>query len=278
MKNRTLAKKGALTRGMLWLLTALLLLTSMLTVFALAGTESGMRGDVNFDGTVDAKDYMAVKRHVLGTYTLTAAQRSAADMDGDGTVHAKDYMIIKRIALGTYQADSEEPVLTPDSRSDTDLSVWNPSEDAESVTVSAGESSDSNSSVSSEEEPTWAEEILQLVNTERAKAGLPALILSEQLTGVANLKAQDMADNHYFDHTSPTYGTPFEMMRTYGISYRSAGENIAAGQRTPEEVMNAWMNSSGHKANILNESYTTLGVGIATGGDYGIYWVQMFTS
>ena len=65
-----------------------------------------------------------------------------------------------------------------------------------------------------------------------------------------------MVDNRYFSHTSPTYGTPFQMIRSFGLSYRSAGENIAYGQRTPQAVVNAWMNSSGHRANILSSSYT----------------------
>ena len=66
-----------------------------------------------------------------------------------------------------------------------------------------------------------------------------------------------MINKNYFDHTSPTYGSPFDMMKKFGISYRTAGENIAKGQRTPQEVMNSWMNSSGHRANILNSSFTT---------------------
>ena len=85
-----------------------------------------------------------------------------------------------------------------------------------------------------------------------------------------------MINKGYFDHTSPTYGSPFDMMQQFGISYRSAGENIAMGQRTPQEVMNSWMNSSGHRANILNSSFTTLGVGIAKDANGTIYWTQMF--
>lgn len=121
-----------------------------------------------------------------------------------------------------------------------------------------------------------ADQVLELVNQERAKQGLKALTLSNELTNVATKKAQDMADNGYFDHTSPTYGSPFEMMNRFGIQYRSAGENIAAGQKTPQEVMNSWMNSSGHRANILNADFEQIGIGYVTGGKYGTYWVQMF--
>ena len=122
-----------------------------------------------------------------------------------------------------------------------------------------------------------AEQVLKLVNEERAKAGVKPLAMSEELRSIANLKAKDMSDNNYFDHNSPTYGSPFQMLQKFGVHYSSAGENIAAGQRTPEEVMQSWMNSSGHRANILNANFTELGVGYYQGGSYGVYWTQLFT-
>ena len=103
--------------------------------------------------------------------------------------------------------------------------------------------------------------------------GLSALTYNWELSRVARYKSQDMVDNRYFSHTSPTYGTPFQMIRAFGLSYRSAGENIAYGQRTPQAVVNAWMNSSGHRANILSSSYTQIGVGYVANGHY---WTQMF--
>lgn len=121
-----------------------------------------------------------------------------------------------------------------------------------------------------------AKEVLQLVNQERSKQGLRALTLSNELTSIATTKARDMAESRYFDHNSPNYGSPFEMLQKFGVNYRSAGENIAAGQRTAKEVMNSWMNSSGHRANILNANYTQLGVGFYAGGQYDTYWVQLF--
>ena len=127
-----------------------------------------------------------------------------------------------------------------------------------------------------ETESSQALEILNLVNQERQKAGVPALTLSEKLTSIANTKAKDMADKNYFSHTSPTYGSPFDMLKLFGVSYTAAGENIAAGQKSAQEVMNSWMNSSGHKANILNKNYTQLGVGFTQGGQYGTEWVQLF--
>jgi len=94
-------------------------------------------------------------------------------------------------------------------------------------------------------------EVVELTNAERAKQGLPALTLDTELSKVARAKSEDMSKNNYFDHTSPTYGSPFEMMKQFGVSYKAAGENIAKGQTTPEQVVKAWMNSEGHRANIL---------------------------
>ena len=116
-------------------------------------------------------------------------------------------------------------------------------------------------------------QVVNLVNSERAKQGLGALANNWELQRVAETKARDLTDKNYFSHTSPTYGSPFDMMKSFGIKYSSAGENIAKGQRTPQEVMTAWMNSSGHRANILNSSYTQIGVGYDSRSNS---WVQMF--
>ena len=120
-------------------------------------------------------------------------------------------------------------------------------------------------------------EVVRLVNIERQKAGLAPLKASSQLSNVARMKSKDMADRNYFSHTSPTYGSPFDMMKQFGISYRTAGENIAKGYLSPASVMNGWMNSSGHRANILNSSFGTIGVGAYKVGST-IYWTQMFTN
>lgn len=119
----------------------------------------------------------------------------------------------------------------------------------------------------------YEKQVVQLVNDIRKENGLQELSLNTELSKVARIKAQDMHDNKYFSHNSPTYGSPFDMMKQFGISYRSAGENIAMGQRSPQAVVNAWMNSEGHRANILNSSYTQIGMGYVADGNY---WSQMF--
>lgn len=118
---------------------------------------------------------------------------------------------------------------------------------------------------------TFQSQVVDLVNKERANQGLKPLATDSLLTTVATEKARDMDVNNYFSHTSPTYGSPFDMMRSYGVQYRYAGENIASGQRSPEQVMRDWMNSPGHRANILNGNFTKIGVGYVNGE-----WVQMF--
>lgn len=127
----------------------------------------------------------------------------------------------------------------------------------------------------SESVTEFEREVVRLVNDIRKKNGLNSLSEDWQLSRVARYKSQDMRDLGYFSHTSPTYGSPFEMMKSFGIKYRSAGENIAKGYQTPEAVVNGWMNSPGHKANILNSSYTHIGVGYVASGSY---WTQMFIS
>lgn len=118
---------------------------------------------------------------------------------------------------------------------------------------------------------SYTQQIVNLVNKERAAAGLSPVSALDSLNKVAAAKATDMRANHYFSHTSPTYGSPFDMMSSFGITYRAAGENIAMGQRSPEEVMTAWMNSPGHRANILNKDFNYIGVGFDNN-----YWVQEF--
>ncbi len=125
----------------------------------------------------------------------------------------------------------------------------------------------------SQDSLNYSTQVLNLVNKHRRENGLKELTLNSNLSDVAQIKAEDMKNNNYFSHTSPTYGSPFDMMKQFGISYKTAGENIAKGQKTPEAVVNAWMNSEGHRSNILNANYTQMGLGYTNGT---VYWCQMF--
>lgn len=115
--------------------------------------------------------------------------------------------------------------------------------------------------------------VVDLTNAQRQRNGLKPLTMDPHLSSVARKKSLDMANNNYFSHNSPTYGSPFDMMRDFGVQYKTAGENIARGQTTAEQVVDGWMNSEGHRRNILNANYTHIGVGHSTKGNY---WTQMF--
>lgn len=124
---------------------------------------------------------------------------------------------------------------------------------------------------------SFEQQVFQLVNQERAKQGLSPLTWNEDLANVARAHSKDMNDRKFMDHTNPDGLSPFDRMKNYGIKYTRAAENIAAGQTTPQAVMNGWMNSSGHRANILNPNLTQIGVGYYKGnGPYKTYWTQCF--
>jgi len=134
-----------------------------------------------------------------------------------------------------------------------------------------GTPTDPNAQRTTADASQFAQQVLVLVNEARSKEGLNPLAMNSALSKMAMVKAQDMYDNNYFAHESPTYGSPFDMMKSFGIAYKWAGENIAKGQRSPEEVMNAWMNSPGHRANIVSGNFTQIGIAY-----YNTEWVQAF--
>ncbi len=119
-------------------------------------------------------------------------------------------------------------------------------------------------------------QVVELVNKQRTSKGLKALTNNTSLESTARKKSQDMINRGYFSHQSPTYGSPFDMMKRFGIKYSSAGENIAMGQKTPQAVVTAWMNSEGHRRNILSVNYSQIGVGLAKKSNGTTYWTQMF--
>ncbi len=131
--------------------------------------------------------------------------------------------------------------------------------------------STSNTAVLSADE----QEVFDLINKQRTNNGLRALKIDSEVQNVARIKAKDMVQNNYFSHTSPTYGSPFDMLNKFKVSYKTAGENIA-GNSNNQSAVTAWMNSAGHKANILNSSFNYTGIGVVTGSQYGKIYVQMF--
>ena len=140
---------------------------------------------------------------------------------------------------------------------------------------SSNNNSSSNSNSTTTAMTADEKEVFDLINNQRTQNGLSALKLDTETLRVARIKAQDMVDNNYFSHNSPTYGSPFQMLNSFKISYKTAGENIA-GNSSNSAAVTAWMNSSGHKANILNSSFNYTGIGVVKGSKYGKIYVQLF--
>ncbi len=124
-------------------------------------------------------------------------------------------------------------------------------------------------------EHAFIREVVRLVNAERAKEGLAPLTINTKVQAAAMVRAKEC--EQFFSHTRPNGSSFATALKEQNVSYRSAGENIAWGQRSPEEVMKAWMNSSGHRANIMNPNFTTIGVGYYENAMGTDYWCQLFT-
>lgn len=174
-------------------------------------------------------------------------------------------------AAPTQPAAPSEPAASKEPSASAGEAQGSGSASTNKDTSSQTPSTTQNQTTATTDKSQFATEVIKLVNQERSKAGLKALTGDSALNNMALAKAKDMSQNNYFDHTSPTYGSPFQMMTKFNISYSYAGENIAKGQKTPQDVVTAWMNSEGHRANILNANYTLIGVGYYNG-----YWAQEF--
>jgi len=148
--------------------------------------------------------------------------------------------------------------------------VW--IEDAKTVEITTDQQTSSQSH-------TFEQQVLTIVNRERKNAGLAPLTQNDSLASVARAHSKDMSDRNFMSHTNPDGLSPFDRIKNAGISYRRAAENVAAGQSTPEQVMNAWMNSEGHRSNILNPDLKEIGIGYYKGDTgYQHYWTQVFVA
>jgi uncharacterized YkwD family protein len=183
----------------------------------------------------------------------------------------------------TANSNTSNKPTTSNTNTTQNQTNTSPSTSSNSTTPSSSSGSSNNSTSNTNPSTSDADvlpiekEVVRLVNVERTKQGLKPLALDSKLSSIARKKSQDMKDKNYFSHQSPTYGSPFDMLKQFGVSYRTAGENIAAGYPSAQAVVTGWMNSSGHRANILNPAYTKIGVGYVAGGNYGNFWTQLFT-
>jgi len=158
--------------------------------------------------------------------------------------------------------DNEKPSAPENNAPSTDTDI--PSYENDTIT----------SSNQTAKEAAFAAEVVDLVNKERADHGLNAL--SQDLSLQAAAQKRSVEQTELFSHTRPNGNSCFSVLGEYGITYKGAGENIAYGQKTPEDVVEAWMNSEGHRANILSKNFTDIGVGCYISSSGTIYWTQMF--
>ena len=164
-----------------------------------------------------------------------------------------------------------QPLVNNEKAQTETTKVENPTQTTNKTTTNTNNTDSTNTNTQAYE--AFESQVVELTNNERQKAGLAPLQIDNLLMDNAEEKSLDMKNNQYFSHTSPTLGSPFEQMENNGITYKKAGENIAKGQQTPEQVVQAWMDSPGHRENIMNPNYTHIGVGYVNGGHY---WTQQF--
>lgn len=228
-----------------------------------ADNEMGEEGSEDKNTTVKAEnttkvtgeaDLEAVSKNTT-VATKTAAEKSTEELTTKQTTQLQT----------TRQADAN-----PSSKNNTN-SNGNMSNNGSN---SNGNSQGTGQTTTTED--SYVDEVIRIVNEERAKQGLQPLKKNNDLCKMAGIRATETTS--LFSHTRPNGESCFTILKEYNISYMTVGENIATGQQTPAEVMNAWMNSQGHRENIMNSSFGQIGVGVVKGGSYGIYWVQMFTN
>lgn len=214
------------------------------------------------------------------TLALSSTTVFAAGMESYPTYPTYDWSFINNLfASEPWNTQSVEPL--EDTTQTETPSIENTQQAntfSDNTQLTEQENIQTNKTTAPTSKSNYEQKVVELVNVERQKVGLPSLSFDSAISNVARAKSKDMADNNYFAHQSPTYGSAGDMLKQNGINYSAWGENIAKGQRSPEEVVNAWMNSEGHKANILSPNFSKLGVGYVTNSTGTPYWTQMFTN
>ena len=244
--------------------------SAVVAMYAL-GYLSGVNANGDFGGesTMTRAQSCVVMSKLLGTEVETTPETPDEGTAGGtgGTTPAEEPETPAEDA-GTGTETPEKPE-TPDEGTAGGTAGSTPAEEETPAEDTGSEPADTVAA--------YEQEVFDLVNQIREENGLEPFVYNETLAGTARAHSQDMIDRNFFSHTNPDGEDPFDRMRDNGLSFSMAAENIAAGQRTPEEVVNSWMNSEGHRANILG-GCEELGVGLALGGSYGYYWTQCFAT
>ena len=234
------------------------------------------KNEVKIKDVEDKRRIIMKSRQLIAKLTMLSL---IAALSSSAALQAKtitcNYTVKKSYKYGCSQGNVTKPTNKPQQNGNCNANAGNNNSTNNNNANNNNNQNDNinNNGVDVSAQKKMEDEVLVLVNKERAKNGLKALTMDENVRKVARTKSSDMSTKNYFSHTSPTYGSPFDMLKSFGISYRSAGENIAQGYTTAEAVVNGWMNSSGHRANILNASYTKIGIGYEVNGNY---WTQIF--
>ncbi len=220
-----------------------------------ASADSVQYGDVDLNGKLDALDAVYIQRYSAGLENFTDLQLEISDINNDGSINTLDAVIVLRTSVGLDEVKFYD---------DPDVGEENLFSD------------DSSEEFINSVDPA-AVEVLRLVNAERAKKGVPPLVLDEKLCTISNIRATEIQE--FFDHERPDGTSWWELLSEYDVPYLAAGENIAAGFRSPEAVVNAWMNSEGHRKNIMKSDYKKMGVACVyfENDPYHYYWEQIFT-
>lgn len=205
------------------------------------------------------------------TWYAVARFQYKAKLPYNGIVDQKTYKALK--AAYTGKADQPKQPSSPVAKPAPDVKPTPAPVPGKSQTPTKGNESKEETKPS--ELSVDEQRMITLINQERQKAGLKPLAPDMEVTKVARIKAKEMIDKNYFSHYSPAYGSPFDMLRSYGVSYRTTGENIA-GNWSIDDAHQRLMTSSGHRMNIMNSAYTHAGIGIVDGGPYGKMFVQIF--
>jgi uncharacterized YkwD family protein len=251
-------------KKILALTLAATLTLSSTSVFAATTTCTKSNYDLN-----SLKNYSYNLDNVTANITKATVNGKTVDLN---SMDWKSILNMKTNCPTVANQAAEKPVLTQ-TTTEKPVATQTPAKKPTTTQQESPSNTTVSSSVSS-----YEQKVVELVNVERQKAGLSILTLDSAISNIARMKSKDMATNNYFAHQSPTYGSAGDMLTEYGIKWSAWGENIASGQKTPQEVVTAWMNSPGHKANIMSTNFTKLGVGYALNLNGTPYWTQMFTN
>lgn len=244
--------------------------SAVVAMYAL-GYLSGVNANGDFGGesTMTRAQSCVVMSKLLGTEVETtpeAPDEGTAGGTGDTTPAEEPETPAEDAGTGTETPEKPE---TPDEGTAGGTAGSTPVEEETPAEDTGSESADTVAA--------YEQEVFDLVNQIREENGLEPFVYNETLAETARAHSQDMIDRNFFDHTNPDGKSPFDRMRDNGLSYSMAAENIAVGYPSPEAVVEGWMNSEGHRANILG-GCEELGVGLALGGSYGYYWTQCFAT